>query len=113
MVAVLDKSGAYVYNCSVSDMDSRVTAEQNAPAWENPDYVKGNVNYDIYGRMRDDMVGWLFCTPDLFHCLEEMNCEAVYLKTRDKDGVHYRKFNREDFSRVESAYRCVLSEKRA
>lgn len=71
------------------------------------------VRLHIYGRMRDDMIGWFFCTSDLFHYLEEMNCEAVYLKTKDKDGVRYKKFNREDFSRVESAYLCVLSEKRA
>lgn len=113
MIAICNKNGAFLYNCTEVEADKRIinTLEKaSMEAINRLNNYKGCLTYDENGTMRkkDGMCGWLFMAEDLICKLNSLHCEAIYIITGDKEQP-YIKYLQSEFDNLDKAYRKVFS----
>lgn len=97
MVALLDRSGAYLYDCSAEEFERRMEADK--------------INYDHNGDMRrerDGLIGWFFSTSGLIQDIMKMGCEAAFISI---PGEKFKIIHSSQFASLHKAYHMLYQEK--
>lgn len=104
MVALLDKTGAYLYDCSANEFEHRLSEKIG-------DKERGTVDYTREGARRTDrdgMIGWLFPTSELIADIQRMGCDAVIVKVSKKE---YKRLDNDEFPLLNDVYTSILYSK--
>lgn len=87
MIAVCNKKGAFLYECSKEEADRRLgkSVKKQIKGETKKSSLSGYLDCDEYGnpKMTSGMSGWLFTSPKLIERIILLKCEAVYLEMED------------------------------
>lgn len=106
MIALCTRQGAFLYNCTETEADERISNINNSDT-KNPVHVSGGLDYDESGNHREDgMIGWLFMQPNFIRTFEKLGVSACYLE----DSGSYRKVT--DFEVLNNTYEAVYEKRK-
>lgn len=116
MIAICNRSGAFLYNCSEQQADERLAKyldDEKISDVMTAGGIKGGMDYTEKGekRKKGGMCGWLFMDPELISMLKKIGCEAVYIETGRSKGLII-KYTRSRFHELEETFQlCFLPQK--
>lgn len=92
MIAICNRSGAFLYNCSEKQADERLAKyldDGSVSSVLTVCSVTGGLDYTEKGerRTKEGMCGWLFMCPTLVPMLRSIGCEAAYIETGREKGL--------------------------
>ena len=114
MVAICNKTGAFIYNCTPENAEKRlqISMYKNQKQKEGIYSIPraGDLDYDENGKRRieEGMHGWIFHNPDMIHMLIQLNCEAILVMEND---TRYLKYLPEQYEVLQEAFTHVYRER--
>lgn len=112
MIAICNRSGAFLYNCSEQQADewlAKYLDDEKISDVMTAGSTKGGMDYTEKGEMRKKggMCGWLFMDPELISMLKKIGCEAAYIETGRVNGLII-KYKHSRFQELEEAFQLCF-----